>query len=303
MDKIQASGRGRFSTQLVFDTSRLGASGPCVLRIFLLRLNRASSERACKLPSHICQPVYHQDSTCVPRMQLSKDALPLRAGTKHNMRSAVSRWRVGCLHRTSVVIVFKETEEETINNSKHHCKSLLSIDTVRRRCRKDRRSNGSHGQHGSQEYGTSRSPSVNPQQCRPKCFSTRFKYSKHHSVIASKFFFVHTRSRPVSTKLSPVIPRNVMSRHCAFKSTYHATSCHVMFRHVTSRHVMSWVQPSPVEQSPVKTRQVKSSHMALYHDRCVALLHHVRCVHLLSLFTLSLTTKFTVFDSTKSLKL
>ena len=167
------------------------------------------------------------------------------------MRSAVSsQWRVGCLHRTSVVIVFKETEEETINNSKHHCKSLLSIDTVRRRCRKDRRSNGSHGQHGSQEYGTSRSPSVNPQQCRPKCFSTRFKYSKHHSVIASKFFFVHTRSRPVSTKLSPVIPRNVMSRHCAFK-------CRIMPRHVTSCFAMSCHGFSPVQWSRVQSRHVK----------------------------------------------
>ena len=35
-----------------------------------------------------------------PECSFSKDALPLRAGTKHNMRSAVSRWRVGCLHRT-----------------------------------------------------------------------------------------------------------------------------------------------------------------------------------------------------------
>ena len=69
-------------------------------------------------------------------------------------------------------------------------------------------------------------------------------------------------------------------------------SCHVMFRYVTSRHVMPWVQPSPVQSSPVTTRQVKSSHMALFHDRCVFLLHHKRCVHFLSLFTLSLTTKF-----------
>ena len=109
--------------------------------------------------------------------------------------------------------------------------------------------NGSYA-HGSQEYGTSRSPPVNPQRCPPWCFSTRFKYSHGHSGIASKFFCIHTRSRPVLTTLSPVIPRNVMARHCAFK-------CRIMPCYVTSRHVMSWVQPSPVQSSHDTSSEVK----------------------------------------------
>ena len=123
----------------------------------------------------------------MPRMQFSKDAVPLQAGTKHIVRSAVSsRWRVGCLHRTCVEIVFMDTFEETINDSSHHRKSLRSVDCAP--CtvyRTDRRFNGSYA-HGSHEYGSSRSPPVNPQQCRPKCFSTRFnvqrsllKYASH----------------------------------------------------------------------------------------------------------------------------